>query len=99
MNILYVIIHRMGKFGLAIFEWNCMSTVQKTCVGFKQLFSTAHQELRETIYLTIQGVGIHYANMVCNVVALLQEVLYQEQDLTKTLKVILEPNKHVENTV
>ena len=76
-----------------------MSTVQQTWVGCKQLFLTAHHELRETIYLTIQGVGIYHTNMVHDVVAGLQEVLHQEQTLNETPTVILEPNKHVKNAV
>ena len=35
VNITYVIIHRMGKFGLAIHEWNHMKTVQKMWVRFR----------------------------------------------------------------
>ena len=75
MKIAYVIIHRTGKFGLAIREWNRMSTVQKTWVVFKQFFWTAHQELRETMDLTVQDVGMNHMNIVRNVVVGLQEVL------------------------
>ena len=46
VNIEYVIIHRMGKFGLAIREWNRMTTVQKTWVKFNQ-FSIQHTENSE----------------------------------------------------
>ena len=45
LNIAYVIIHRMGKFGLSICEWNRMTTVHTTWVRFKQFFLTAHKEL------------------------------------------------------
>ena len=38
VNITYVNIHRTGKFGLAIFKWNRMTTVNKTGVVFKQGF-------------------------------------------------------------
>ena len=38
VNIVYNILHRTGKFGLAIFEWNLMPTVQRTWVRFKQFF-------------------------------------------------------------
>ena len=34
----YVIIHRTGKLGLAICEWNCMTTFQRTWVIFKYFF-------------------------------------------------------------
>ena len=42
LNIAYTIIHRAVNFGLAIRNWNCMSTVQKTWIGFKQFFRKAH---------------------------------------------------------
>ena len=35
VNISYIILHWMGKFGLAIHELNCMPAVQKTLVCFK----------------------------------------------------------------
>ena len=38
-NTAYVIIHRTGKFGLAIGEWNHMLEIQKTWLQFKQFFS------------------------------------------------------------
>ena len=38
VNIAYVKIHRAGKFGLAISEWNRMPEIQKTWVRFKQFF-------------------------------------------------------------
>ena len=34
LNIAYVIIHRMGKFVLVIYEWNCMTKSQNTWVRF-----------------------------------------------------------------
>ena len=36
VNIAYIILHRLGKFGLAIRKWNLMPAVQKTWVRFKQ---------------------------------------------------------------
>ena len=90
MNIAYVIIHRTGKFGLDIKNWICMSTFQKTWVGFKQLFLTAHQELRETTYINVKYVGINHTNMVRNVITLLKQVLQQEQALTGTPPIIPE---------
>ena len=38
VNIAYIILHRTGKSGLAICEWNCMPEVQKMWVFFKQFF-------------------------------------------------------------
>ena len=35
VNISYVIIHRTGKFTLAISKWNCMLKIQKTWFIFK----------------------------------------------------------------
>ena len=83
MNIAYVIIHRTGKFGLKIREWNCMKTVQRTWVRFNQFFWTAHLELQETSNFTVKDSGMHHTNMVRDVVAGLQEVLQQEQVLTE----------------
>ena len=48
VNTAYVIIHRTGKFGMAIRNWNCMTEIQKTCVRFKHFFLTSQQELRKT---------------------------------------------------
>ena len=94
-----MIIYRTGNFGLAIHEWNCTSTVQNKWVGFKQLFWTSHQELHETTLLTVQDTGIHHANIFCDVVAGLKEVLQQEQALTETPLVFSEPSEHVVNAV
>ena len=38
VNITYVIIHRRGKFRLAICKWNLIPEIQKTWVQFKQFF-------------------------------------------------------------
>ena len=46
VNTAYVIVHKTGKFVLAISEWNCMPEIQKTWVGFKTFFQTDHQDLR-----------------------------------------------------
>ena len=61
----------------AILKWNLMPDVQKNWVGFKKFFRTAHRELRETTDITVQYVGMHRANIVCDEVARLQEVLQQ----------------------
>ena len=89
----------MGNFGLAIFEWNCMPKVHNMWVGFKQFFRKAHRELQETTNITVQNAVMHHANMVHNVVAVLQEFSKQEQSLTKTPETISEPNDHVVNAV
>ena len=68
INTAYVILHRTGKFGLAICEWNCMPAVQKTWVHFKQFFFTSHRELRETSDLTVKDAITHHASMVYNIV-------------------------------
>ena len=52
-----------------------MSTVQKTCVGFKQFLRMAHRELREITDIFVQDEEMHHANIVHYVVAGLQEVL------------------------
>ena len=83
MNIAYVILHKMGKFGLAISEWNFMITVQRTWVRFKYYFCTAHQELQETPDLTVDNAGMQHANTSRDVVSGLEEVLQQEQVLTE----------------
>ena len=44
-NIAYIIMNRIGKFASAIREWDCIPTVQKTWVGFKQFFRMAHHKL------------------------------------------------------
>ena len=38
VNTVYVILHSTGRFILAIYKWNCMTTVQRTWVSFKQFF-------------------------------------------------------------
>ena len=86
-------------FELEIHEWNCMPTVQKTWVGFKQFFWTAHRELQETTDLTVQYFGMHHANMVRNVVAGLQEGLHQDQSPIATTATLSEPQEHVANVV
>ena len=46
VNTDYVIVHKTGKFVLAISEWNCMPEIQKAWVGFKTFFQTDHQDLQ-----------------------------------------------------
>ena len=99
INIAYIILHRTGKFGLAIFEWNRIPAVQKMWVCFKQFSRTSHRELRETSNLTVEYVGMHHANMVRNVVAGLQEALQQEQTQTETPTSVQVPVDHVANAV
>ena len=73
-NIVYVIIHRTGKFGMAIRNWNCMTEIQKTCVRFKHFFLTSQQELRKTkqdqvqteTLTVVQAPVDHVANAVKN---------------------------------
>ena len=43
VNIIYVITQRIGKRGLEICKWNCMSTIQNMWVGFKQFVQTEDQ--------------------------------------------------------
>ena len=43
---LYAIIHMTGKFGLAICEWDYMTTFQKVWVGFKHFFGGASRTTR-----------------------------------------------------
>ena len=87
-NIAYVIIHSTGKFGLAIHEWNLTPTVQKTWVGFKHFFGTAHQELRKTLDITVKEAGMNHAKMVRDVVVGMKEVLQQDQAPTSNLIII-----------
>ena len=82
VNIVYVILHRTGKFGLAFHKCNHMITSQRTWVRFELFFRTEHRELRETSDLTMEGAGMHHVNMVHDVVAGLQEALQQEQSPT-----------------
>ena len=42
VNIAYGILHMTRKFGLAIYEWNYMTTVQRNWVRFRQFFWTEH---------------------------------------------------------
>ena len=49
VNIAYVILHRTGKFGLAIYEWNLMPAVQKTWVflnSFPDVSQRAERDVR-----------------------------------------------------
>ena len=43
--------------------------------NFKTHFRTAHKKLRAITYLTAQDAGMHYPNMVRDVVAALQETM------------------------
>ena len=95
VNIAYMIIHGTSKFVLEIHKWNRMPKIQKTWVGFKQFFWTAHRKLWETTKLTVQVVGMHHTNMVRNVVAGLQEFLQKYKSPIKTPTTVLEPHKHV----
>ena len=54
-----------------------MPNVQKMWVWFNHFSSTAHCKLLETIDLTVQYYVIHHADMVRDVVAVLQEVKQQ----------------------
>ena len=60
---------------LPIVEWNRKPVVDKTWANFKTHFRTAHKELRATTDLTAQDAGMHYSNMVRDVVAALQETM------------------------
>ena len=95
VNIAYVIIHRTGKFGLAICEWNRMSETQK----IQTFFWKNHQELRYASDLTVEDAGMHNANMVRNVVSGLHDYLQQEQSQTETPAVVPEPVVNVANIV
>ena len=96
VNIVYVIIHRTGKFRLVICKWNLTTTVQRTWVRFKQFFWKLHQELQETSNLTVEDSSMHHTDMVRNVVAELQEVLQKEQSLTENATTVPKPVDHVE---
>ena len=89
----------MGKFGLAIREWNRMPEIQKTWVRFKQYFQKSHQELQEKSDLTVEDADMHNSNMVNDVVARLQEYLQQEQVQTQTQKAVQAPEDHADNAV
>ena len=68
-------------------------------VIFKHFFWTAHRELQETSDLTVEDSGMHHTSIVRNVVAVLKEVLHQEQVMTKKPTIIPEPVDNVENAV
>ena len=69
-------------------------------VGFKQFFRTTHSELRDKTDMTVQDEGMHHVNIVCSVVAGLQEVLKQEPALVEAPAIIQDPKvTHVENAV
>ena len=100
INISYFIIHKTGKFSLSNREWNHMRTIQKAWIGFKQFFRTAHHELQETKYLTVQDEFIQHTNRVHNVVAGLQEFLQQYPETFKAPVAIQELQvDHVENDI
>ena len=98
VNTAHIIIHRTGKFGLAICEWNCIPEILKMWVRFKQFFWTSHQELRVMSGLTFEDAGMHHENMVRNFVTGLQDALEQDQVQTETQTVVLAPVDHVTNT-
>ena len=99
INIAYVIFHQTGKFGLAVYKWNRMPAVQITWVSFKQFFRTSHRDLIETSNLTVEDAVMHHSNMVCDVVAGLQEALQQDQTQTENLTSVQVPVDHVDNTL
>ena len=59
----------------------------------------AHRKVMETTDLTVQDAITYHTNMVHVVVKGLQEVLQQDQALTKTTKNIVETREHVANAV
>ena len=89
----------MVKFRLAIREWNCMPDTQKTRVQFKQFFRKYQQDMRETSHITVEDAGIHYSNMVRDVISGLQESLQQDQVHTEILMVVQAPVDYVTNAV
>ena len=66
---------------------------------FQQFFRTSHRELIETSDLTVEDAGMHHSNMVCDVVAGLQEVLQHYQAQAKTLTIVQARVDHVANAV
>ena len=62
---------------------------------FQAVFLTAHCKLQETTHLTVQYLGMHPVNMVCDVVVGLQEV----SSPIDTPATVTEPHKHVANAV
>ena len=42
VNIVYFILHKTCKFGMAICKWNPIPSIQKTWLRFKQIFRTYH---------------------------------------------------------
>ena len=72
VGIVYAILHRTGKFGMSIHEWNRMPEIQKTRLQFKHFFRKSHQELRETSDITVEDAGMHHANITRDVVVGLQ---------------------------
>ena len=73
--------------------------MHKKWVGFF-LISIEHRELQETMDLTVQDAVMHYANMVRDVVAGLQEVLKQEPVPVEASAVIQDTQvTHVVNAV
>ena len=99
VNISYGIIHWTGKFWVAIRKWNRMPSIQKTWVQFKQFFQISHRELRETSNLTVEDAGMHYFNMVRDVVAGLHEDLQQYQTHKEAPISMQEPMDHVTKLV
>ena len=77
-----------------------MLVMPKKSVNFKQFFRNVHCELQKTIYITAQYVGMHHANMVCSMVAGLQQVLQQLTAHIESHVVMQEPQVyHVENSL
>ena len=99
VNIVYFILHKTCKFGMAICKWNPIPSIQKTWLRFKQIFRTYHWELRETSNLTVEDAGMHHAKIVRDVVAWLQKALQQDQAQMETPAVVQEPVAYVANAV
>ena len=73
----YSILNRTGVFKEAIREWNRSPPQNKTWLLFKVHFQTAHAELLETQYLTLNDTTYN-ANMVEVIVNRVTETMNQQ---------------------
>ena len=60
----YNTINKSGKFQEATKSWKCLPPIHKTCIMFKTHFFKSHQELTETVELTLEKASYGQSNLI-----------------------------------
>lgn len=80
INFAYLVLHRTGKFGQGIREWNRLLPAQKTWNAFQTHFTTEYQALRDTGELSTQASSFDTANIIQELVDGVQQALHPTPD-------------------